>query len=430
MDPIGWYTGAARPDPARPGMNPRIEPMTPNHEATAADAASQAGGTLGLVLTGGGARAAYQVGVLRWIARRYPRLGVPVLTGVSAGAVNAAALASHVGTFESGVEQLGKLWSRLTPDSVFKTDAGSLLWTAARWAFQLMSGGGRTPEVRAFLNTTPLRAFLHSVLETRDGVLTGVARNIEAGRLRAVAMTATSYSTGQSVVFVQGADIRAWTRPQRRAVRTALTIEHVMASAALPIFFPAIRIGNEWHGDGGVRLTAPLSPALHLGADRILAISTRYDRSQAEADSLQVVGYPPPAQVLGALLNSVFLDLIDQDELRLNRLNQLLLALPPDRRIGLKPIDLLVIRPSVDLGKLAKQLEPQLPKAFRFMTRGLGTRRQKSPDMLSLLMFQPDYLEHLMEIGERDAESRSADIAGFIERVEERGEVSAGQATR
>jgi NTE family protein len=399
--------------------------MNPNHEETAGAMAEGAGGTFGLVLTGGGARAAYQVGVLRWIARRYPHLGIPVLTGVSAGAVNVAALASHDGSFESGVERLGELWRRLTPESVFRTDAGSLAWTALRWAFQLMSGGGKSPEVRAFLNTTPLRAFLHSVLETRDGRLTGVTRNIEAGRLRAVAMIATSYSTGQSIVFVQGADIEPWRRPQRRAVRTEMTVEHVMASAALPIFFPAIRIGNEWHGDGGIRLTAPLSPALHMGADRILAISTRYDRSQAEADSLQVLGYPPPAQVLGAVLNAVFLDLIDQDELRLNRLNQLLLSLPPERRIGLKPIDLLVLRPSADLGKLAARFEPQLPKAFRFMTRGRGTRRQKSPDMLSMLMFQPDYLEHLMEIGEKDAEAQAADLVSFFEgSVEER--MSAG----
>ncbi len=316
------------------------------------------------------------------------------------------------------MDRLGGLWGSLTPESVFKTDAGSLLWTALRWAFQLMSGGGKTPEVRAFLNTTPLRAFLHSVLETHDGRLTGITRNIEAGRLRAVAITATSYSTGQSIVFVQGADIKPWQRPQRKAVRTEVSVEHVMASAALPMFFPAIRIGNEWHGDGGIRLTAPLSPALHLGADRIIAISTRYDRSETEADSLQFVGYPPPAQVLGAVLNAVFLDLIDQDELRLHRLNQLLLALPPERRIGLKPIDLLVIRPSTDLGKLAAQFEPQLPRTFRFMTRGLGTRRQKSPDMLSMLMFQPDYLEHLMDIGEADAEQRSAEIRSFIERGE------------
>ena len=399
--------------------------MNPNHEEAAGAMAEGAGSTFGLVLTGGGARAAYQVGVLRWIARRYPHLGIPVLTGVSAGAVNVAALASHDGSFESAVERLGELWRQLTPESVFRTDAGSLAWTALRWAFQLMSGGGTSPEVRAFLNTTPLRAFLHSVLETRDGRLIGVTRNIEAGRLRAVAMIATSYSTGQSIVFVQGADIEPWRRPQRRAVRTDMTVEHVMASAALPIFFPAIRIGNEWHGDGGIRLTAPLSPALHMGADRILAISTRYDRSQAEADSLQVVGYPPPAQVLGAVLNAVFLDLIDQDELRLNRLNQLLLALPPERRIGLKPIDLLVLRPSADLGKLAARFEPQLPKAFRFMTRGLGTRRQKSPDMLSMLMFQPDYLEHLMEIGEKDAEAQSEDLVAFFEgSVEER--MSAG----
>jgi len=391
--------------------------MTPKSEGAAGTdpGAGIGGDTLGLVLTGGGARGAYQVGVLRWIAKQYPQLRVPVLTGVSAGAVNIAALASHDGSFEGAVDRLGELWSLLTPATVFKTDFGSMLWSAARWAFRLMSGGGKTPEVRAFLNTTPLRAFLHSVLETRDDRLTGITRNIEAGRLSAVAVIATSYSTGQSIVFVQGTDIRPWQRPQRRGVQTRLTVEHIMASAALPIFFPAIRIGNEWHGDGGIRLTAPLSPALHLGADRVLAISTRYDRSQAEAESLQVVGYPPPAQILGTVLNAVFLDLIDQDELRLNRLNQLLLQLPPERRNGMNPIDLLVIRPSMDLGKLAAKFEPQLPTAFRFMTRGLGTRQQKSPDMLSMLMFQPDYLEHLMEIGERDAEARADRIARFIE---------------
>lgn len=380
---------------------------------------------LGLVLTGGGARGAYQVGVLRWIARHYPELSVPILTGVSAGAVNVAALASHQGPFSESVERLDRLWHELRPENVFRVDAASMLWTAVRWGFRLMSGGAPTPRVRAFLNTTPLRSFLHSAIETREGELTGIGKNLAAGRLRAVALTATSYSTGQSVVFVQGSDIETWRRPQRRAERTRLTVEHIMASAALPLFFPAVRVGNNWYGDGGVRLTAPLSPALHLGADRILAISTRYDRSKTEAEALQIVGYPPPAQVLGAVLNAVFLDLIDQDALRLHRLNELLLALAPEQRRGMRLIELLVIRPSTDLGLLAAEFEPQLPKAFRFMTRGLGTREQKSPDMLSMLMFQPDYVGHLMQIGERDAESRAAEIETFLTATPGHG-VSAG----
>jgi NTE family protein len=371
-------------------------------------------GTLGLVLTGGGARGAYQVGVLRWIARRYPELRIPILTGVSAGAVNVASIASHAGRFRDAVTNLASLWESLSPDRVFKVGAAPIAWTVIRWGTRLVSGGAKLSDVRGFLDTSPLRQLLYEVMDTRDGIPVGITRNIEAGRLQAVGLTATSYSTAQSVVFFQGRDIEPWTRPQRRAERATLTVEHVMASAAIPLFFPAVRVGNAWYGDGGVRLSAPLSPALHLGADRIIAISTRYDRSQAEADALQVMGYPPPAQVLGAIMNSVFLDLIDQDGHRLQRINELLLELPPERRHGMKPIDLLVIRPTRDLGRLAAEFEPRLPPAFRFMTRGLGTQEQQSPDVLSLLMFQDDYLKHLMDIGEKDAEARSDAIDAFL----------------
>lgn len=372
-------------------------------------------GAVGLVLTGGGARAAYQVGVLRWIARRFPDLQLPILTGVSAGAVNTASIASHTGRFIDAVNDLASLWHSLSVERVFKVGAGSMAWTAFRWGTRLISGGVKLSQVRGFLDTSPLRRLLYEVMDTRDGVLIGIGRNIAAGRLSAVAITATSYSTAQSVVFFQGRDIEPWKRPQRRAERSVLTVEHIMASAAIPMFFPAVRVGNEWFGDGGIRLAAPLSPALHLGADRILAISTRYDRSTAESDALQVTGYPPPAQVLGALLNAVFLDLIDQDAVRLQRINELLHALPTERRLGMRPVDLLVLRPSQDLGQLAARFEPRLPGAFRFMTRGLGTREQKSPDMLSLLMFQDDYLDHLIELGETDASARADEIERFLE---------------
>jgi NTE family protein len=371
-------------------------------------------GTLGLVLTGGGARGAYQVGVLSWIARHWPDLRLPIITGVSAGAVNAASIGSHTGLFSNAVSDLASLWRNLSPDRVFKVGAGSLAWTAVRWGARLVSGGAKLSQVRGFLDTSPLRRLLYEVIETRDGVLIGIGKNLAAGRLKAVALTATSYSTAQSVVFAQGRDIEPWTRPQRRAEKCVLTVEHIMASAALPLFFPAVRVGNEWYGDGGVRLTAPLSPALHLGADRILAISTRYDRSQAEADALQVMGYPPPAQVLGAVLNAVFLDLIDQDALRLQHMNGLLKSLPPEKRQGMRIIDLLVMRPSRDLGRMAAQFEPRLPRAFRFMTRGLGTQEQKSPDVLSLLLFQDDYLSSLIELGEADAAARADEIEQFM----------------
>lgn len=384
-------------------------------QAKESEVTAAANGTLGLVLTGGGARGAYQIGVLNWIAKRHPTLEIPVLTGVSAGAVNIACLAASSGDLRSGVRGLAELWRSLTPEKVFRVDARTIAWTVMRWGFRLMSGGAAgTPGVRAFLDTEPLRKLLHRVLENRRSEIVGIGANLERGRIRAVALTATSYTTGRTVVFVQGSEIEPWQRPQRRAHQTPLTIEHIMASAALPLFFPAVKVGDEWYGDGGMRLSAPLSPALHLGASRILAISTRYDRSRPEAAAPQHDGYPPPAQVLGSLLNAVFLDLIDEDAVRLAMMNSLLDQLPEENRHGLRHVDLLVMRPSRDLGRLAAEFEPRLPRAFRFMTRGLGTRETRSPDMLSLLMFQPDYIDELIRCGERDAETRADEIDRFL----------------
>ena len=370
---------------------------------------------IGLVLSGGGARAAYQVGFLCYLAKQFPDLKVPIVTGVSSGGINAAHLASHHGSFAQAVRELVSLWERLTVEEVFRVDAASLTWIGLRWVFQLLSGGlGGAARVRGLVDTTPLRNYLSEVLHAVDGELTGIQYNLALGRLKAVALSTSSYTTGQSLTWIQGQDLVDWKRPQRASQKAVLTIDHVMASSALPLFFPAVEIEDEFFGDGGVRLAAPLSPAIHLGAEKILAISTRYNRTSEEARLPDVTGYPPPAQVLGVLLNSVFLDLLDQDALRLERLNHLLRKLPPEQRDGLRPVNLLVLRPSVDLGRLANEFEPQLPKTFRFLTRGLGTRQTKSPDFLSMVLFQPDYIGRLIEIGEADAEARAEEIDEFI----------------
>jgi len=370
-----------------------------------------------MAMGGGGARAAYQVGFLRCVARRYPDLEVPYIHGVSAGAINAAHMAAHHGSFGQAVEELTALWSNLSIEHVFRVDAGSLTGNIARWGLRLITGAGRGSQkgsLRSLVDTSPLRSFLSDALHAVDGEITGIRYNLATGRLRAAALTTASYTTGRSVTWVEGQDIQEWERPNRTSKLTQLTVEHVMGSAALPLFFPAIKIGAEWYGDGGLRLSAPLSPVLHLGARRIIAISTRYERTAVEAEQPAVHGYPPPAQVLGVLMNSVFLDNLDQDAYRLDRLNHLLLKLPPEKRDGLRPVDLLVLRPSTDLGKLANDYEPRLPKAFRFLTRNLGTRQTISPDSLSLLMFQPDYLQRLIALGEQDAEARADEIDRFI----------------
>ncbi len=365
---------------------------------------------------GGGARAAYQVGFLRFLARRFPELEVPYITGVSAGALNAALLSSHHGTFLQAVEELSHLWATLTVDHVFRVDSRSLAFTSFRWLSQLGSGGIGTKRgrVRGLVNTAPLRKHLTEALHAVDGEITGIGANLERGRLKAVAISTTSYSTGESVTWFQGDGIEEWSRPSRQTERTVLTVEHIMASAALPILFPAIELEDRWYGDGGIRLTAPLSPALHLGARRVMAISTRYARTAEELQQSSIKGYPPPAQVGGVLLNAVFLDQLDNDALRLERLNRLLETLPEEHRHGLKPIKLLVLRPSQDLGKLASHFEAKLPGPFRFMTRGLGTKETDSPDMLSLVLFQPDYLQALIEIGHKDASLRADEIESFL----------------
>jgi NTE family protein len=372
---------------------------------------------LAIVLTGGGARGAYQVGVLHWLARNFPELEVPILTGVSAGAINAAHVAAHPGTFKQACSELRHLWSELTPGEIFRTGVPSISWHAMRFGMRLVSGGiFPSPKVQAFLDTKPLYELLEEVYAAINGELTGIQANLNRGKLKAFATTATSYSTGQSVTWVQGRDIRLWDRPQRKSFLTPIRVEHIMASAALPIFFPAVKVGNAWYGDGGIRLAAPLSPALYLGAERILAVSTRYARTRQESEVQVIHSYPPPAQVLGTLMNAIFLDVVDQDVERLERINKLIEPLPPDQRGGMRPVKLIVVRPSRDLGQLVSEYEPRLPPAFKFMTRGLGTRETASPDVLAMLMFQRDYLTRLMEIGEADAEARAAEIEQFIRR--------------
>jgi NTE family protein len=373
-----------------------------------------------LVLSGGGARAAYQVGFLRYVASRHPDFAPGILTGVSAGGIIAAYMASHQGRFAKVVDGLSTIWRDLRIHDVFEVDTRSLTSKVYRWGLRLLAGGSPgAPTARSLVDTSPLRSLLHRTLNAApDGALHGITRRLEHGRTNAVALTASSYTTGQSVTWVQsgGASrVLTFEGPQRESVGGPLTVEHVMASAALPFFFPAIEVGGAWYGDGGIRLTAPLSPAIHLGARKIIAVSTRYARSRDEARQPAVGGYPPPAQVAGVLMNAIFLDLLDSDALRLQQLNALIDRLPPQSRDGgLQHINLLVLRPSQDLGRLANDFEADLPRSFRFLIRGLGSRETRSNDLLSLLMFQQDYIARLIDLGEADARARSSEVDAFL----------------
>jgi len=371
-------------------------------------------GELALVMSGGGARAAYQVGALHWLAKRFPTASIPVLTGVSAGAINAAFLGVHAGNFLERVEKLCGVWSELRVENVFRVGPMGLFTHVIDSALSLVSGGHHKPKHHGMVDTAPLRVFLERVLLAKDGELVGVAENLERGVVRAVALTAASYTTGRSVTFIQGRDVESWERADRTSRTCILRVEHVMGSAALPIFFPAVQIETGYYGDGGMRLTAPLAPAVHLGAQRILAISTRHVPDMAETRMHALKGYPPPAQIFGDVMSAIFLDQFDGDALRLERINQLIENAPPEKRGNLRPVKLLLLRPSRDLGRLANEYEPRLPRTFRFLTRGLGTQQTRSNDMISLVMFQPDYLKRLLELGEEDAAERAGEIEKFL----------------
>lgn len=363
---------------------------------------------LAIVLPGGGARAAYQAGVLKTISRHFPDTKFDIITGVSAGAINALFLASRDKPFTETVRDLLVLWSNLQIDNVFRVDSVALARSLFGWSRRLISGGRPVAKhVRGLVDTTPLYDLLTYLFPSIDsrGVIGGIRDDQD------LALTTLNYSTGQTVTWVHGGHVRTWDRPLRRSVVTEFTAAHVMASCALPLLFPAVHLQGGWYGDGGIRLAAPLSPALMLGADRILAISTHYAKSLKEAEEPTTAGYPPPAQILGQLMNAIFLDMIDEDALRLERSNEFLKDLPPEKRRGFRIVDLAVVRPSRDLGKLAAQFEPQLPRGFRFLTRSLGTRETTSPDFISLLLFQPDYLRELIATGESDAEERIDEIA-------------------
>ncbi len=366
----------------------------------------------GLVLTGGGARAAYQTGVLSYIAEKVPEVRFPIIVGVSAGAINAGFLAGHRGTPAEVLERLSDAWTSLTIERILRSDLSSLGRRGVGWFWAFGRSNALLPQLRGLLDTTPLREFLEERLD-----IAGIEENVRAGRLRALALTATRYATGQTVTFVQGAaDIPTWERVRRCGVRTRITEDHVMASGALPLIFPAIKADGEYYGDGSIRQAAPLAPAIHLGATRLLAISTRYSPSLAEVRQLASASYPPPARVLGMLFNTIFLDTLEGDAERLQRLNRVLEALPPGapNPDGLRRVALHVIRPSRDLGKLAEGYQDKLPRSLKLMLRGLGVRRLRGAELLSYLIFEQPYLSQVIEMGYEDALSNWGELERFL----------------
>jgi NTE family protein len=378
---------------------------------------------VGLVLTGGGARAAYQVGVVRALAEIVPGDATPfdVIAGISAGAINGVVLATGAEHFTRAAERLRATWASLTPDRIYRTGALRLAGIGSRWLRDLSTGGlvGKSG-INYLLDPAPLRELVETEIP-----LGRMRRHLRSGRLRGIAVSATNYHTGSGVTFFEGAaDIQPWSRSTRIGVRARIGVTHVMASAAIPVFFPPVALEGSFFGDGCVRMHYPMSPAIHLGADRILAVSQRHLRSPGDtvADEARSKTSPktsslPMSEIAGVLLNAVFLDSLDSDVERLERINRTLALVPPEHHGGeldLRPIPALVIRPSVDLGKLAADEYQRFPSMLRYLLKGIGATGQAGEDLLSYLAFEPVYIRRVMDLGYADTVARRDEIAAFF----------------
>lgn len=380
-----------------------------------ADAASRHAPITGLVLTGGGARAAYQVGVLKAIVELLPdpaRNPFPILCGTSAGAINAASLACFAEDFGRAVEHLLTVWGNFRAHHVYRSDVLGIGRTGAHWIGALLAGWFVRSAPRSLFDNAPLAELLGRTLD-----FGAIDRAIAAGALRALCITASGYASGQSVNFYQSDEgIEPWARQQRVAARTRITPDHLLASSAIPFIFPAVKLHREYFGDGSMRQLAPISPAIHLGASRVLVIGA--GRINEPAERIRGESYPSLAQIAGHALASIFLDSLNVDIERVTRINRTLSVLPPELKAsgqtGLRPVEVLVISPSERLDTLAARHVKSLPWPVRAMLRGIGAMNRKGSALSSYLLFEADYTRALIDLGHRDTLARRDEVARFL----------------
>jgi NTE family protein len=373
----------------------------------------------GLILSGGGARAAYQVGVLGAIA---DLLGetcsnpFPVIVGTSAGAINAVGLACGALQFASAVRRLTEVWKDFHCGDIYRSDWPGVLRQASRFLGHSLLGLGKDVPV-ALLDSSPLGRLLERELD-----FSGIAAAVRMRQLRAVAVTAFGYESGQAVTFYQGrATIDPWFRHRRVGVPTRLSLDHLLASASIPLIFPPVKLNREYFGDGAVRQSAPISPALHLGANRVLVVGVSGNplgKGANQPVARPRSGQPPTlAQIGGHMLNSTFIDSLEGDIETLERLNHMSRLVPSGlhpRGLGLKPVDVLVISPSQPLDQIAARHRHELPKAMRFFLRGPGATRASGAGVLSYLLFEPGYCNELIELGYQDAMVQKGALCRFL----------------
>lgn len=370
---------------------------------------------IALILTGGGARAAYQVGVLKAVRELLPeprKNPFHIYCGTSAGAINAATMASWAENFGAGVDHLSYVWENFSAHQVYRTDFLGVLSSGASWFTALMFSWLTHRAPKSLLDNAPLRQLLTDSLN-----FSRIDQAIERQALHSVSITCSGYSSGQSVTFFQGpADSQAWQRSQRVSAHVKLTADHLLASSAIPFIFPAVRVNREWFGDGSMRQNAPISPAIHLGADKVLVVGN--GRTHEENARPKWVTYPSLAQIGGHVLASIFLDSLSVDIERLIRINHTISHIPERVREGqgttLRPIEVLVVSPSERLDALAALNTKALPWVIRILLRSIGAMSRREGALASYLLFERAYTKQLVDLGYRDAMAQREQLIKFL----------------
>ncbi len=372
---------------------------------------------VGLVLPGGGARNAYQAGVLKAIAEFLPKGSpnpFPVISGTSSGAINAVMLATNARHFHKGVHTLVGTWQNFHAGKIFKTDAVTAICNASRWIATIATGGLVTFGLTSVLDNAPLRHMLE-----RHVRLARIQHAIRSGDLRAVSITISGYTSGKSQCFFEGvSEILPWERTRRVGIPCEINIDHLMASVAIPLLFPAIRIGPEYFGDGSMRETSPLSPALHMGADRLLVIGIRDEDPNVVPTDGNAIPYPSLAHISGYVLDTLFMDSLDADIERLSRINQTVsnLCEQPENAVKstLKVVQHLVISPSQDVREIAERHVNEFPRAIRILLRSMGALNREGRPLVSYLLFESGFTNELIELGYQDAMHQQSPIMQLL----------------
>ena len=371
----------------------------------------------GLVLSGGGARAAYQVGVLMAVANLLPKGSknpFPIICGTSAGAINSATIAIYGEDFRDAILRMLHIWRNFRVHQVFRSDVIGVFSSGLHWLAALMLGGLGKHNPASLLDRTPLRKLLEKYVPCDR-----IDAAMEKGILESICISASSYSIGKSVIFYQSSSNPVpWARARRFGKPDKISNQHLMASSAIPFLFPAVKIENDFYGDGSMRQTAPISPAIHMGADRVLIIGVTKTPA-AEDKQHDHVLYPSLASVAGHILNSIFIDSLEADLERLRRINKTLDLIPDEHMqngdVKLRKVDTLVIEPSIDLDEVAAQFKSELPWTIRFLLRGIGALDREGGSLVSYLLFEKSYCRKLIDIGYADAMKSKQELLEFFE---------------